>query len=97
MKFALLNPEKYEEEYVIKKFGEKNYELFSQFCIGGPPNIQLAHYIGPGKLKLTQIGVREYHKLQSEYFQKRFNLLMLIATIILALSSTALAITTWIK
>ena len=30
------------------------------------PDIQLVHYIGPDKLKLTQKGVKEYHRLVSE-------------------------------
>ncbi|NOQ55767.1 MAG: hypothetical protein GQ477_03085 [Nanohaloarchaea archaeon] len=84
MEFALFNPEKYDEAHIKKKFKEKNYNLFSLFCLGGPPEMQLAHYIGPDKLKLTQKGVREYHRLESKQSQRRFNSLMLIATSILA-------------
>jgi len=87
MEFVLLNPEKYDEAYVKNKFGEKKYNLFSEFCVGGSQDMSLAHYIGPDKLKLTQRGVREYHKMVSEQTQKRFNLLMLIATSILAISA----------
>ena len=97
MEFAFLNPERYNEEYVKQRFGEADYELFSQFCLGGPPDMQLAHYIGKGALKLTQRGVREYHALQSQQTQQYFNRLMLIATITLALSSVALVIITGIK
>ena len=96
LKFALLNPEKYDENYIRKKFRKKDYEIFSQFCLGGKEDETLAKYIGPDKLKLTQKGVREYHKLQSEQSQKIFNLLMLTATIVLAISSTALVIVTWV-
>ena len=87
MKYALLNPEKYDEDYIKKKFKEKAYLHFSQFCLGGPSDKALAHYIGTGKLKLTQNGVREYHRLQAEYDQRKFNLLVMIATIVIALSS----------
>ena len=84
MKFALLHPEQYTEDYVRKKFGEKDYDLFSQFCIP-----ELAHYIDviDQKLKLTQDGVREYHRLQSESLQKRFTILMIIITATLAIAS----------
>ena len=86
MKFALLHPEQYNEEHIKKVFGEKDYLLFSQFCLGG--TYPLAQYIGDGKIKLTQEGVREYHKLQAEHLQWRFNLIMIIATTVLAIASS---------
>ena len=87
MEFVLLNPEQYNEVYIKKKFKEKDYNLFSQFCIGGPTDMQLAHYIGPDKLKLTQNGVREYHRLESEQAQRWFNKMMFIVTFILAFTA----------
>ena len=50
--FVFLNPEKYTEEQVKEKFGEKNYEMFSQFCLGGSAEMQLAGLSG-NKLQLT--------------------------------------------
>jgi hypothetical protein len=83
MEFAFLNPEKYEEEFVRKKFGEKAYNQFSQFCMGGTE--PLARYMVDEKLKLTQKGVREYHKLKSEKSQKEFNRIIAFTAAILAL------------
>ena len=85
MRFAFFHPEQYDEEHIKKVFSEKDYLGFSQFCLGG--TVPLAHYIGGEKLKLTQEGVREYHRLESDILQKKFNLLMIIVTIVLAIAS----------
>ena len=87
MEYVFLHPEdeKNTEGYMRKKFG-KHYLIFSEFCLGG--GIPYAHYIGQGRLKLTQEGVREYHRLKRDFDQRIFNLIVTIATVIVAIFST---------
>ena len=85
MEFAFFNPEQYKEDYVRSKFGDKKYNKFSQFCLGGTTTY--AHFIGDGKLKLTQEGVREYHKLKNYELQTAFNFWLVIFTAIMAVAT----------
>lgn len=82
MKFVYEYPEQFNAPFITDKFN--NYDKFSQFCLGGKN--PLAHYLD-GKLKLTQEGVRELHRIKSERLQRTFNVILLIATICIAVSS----------
>jgi hypothetical protein len=87
MNYIYLNPESKEssENNLINKFGKQNWKLFQQFAIGG--SNALVHEIkGPKDeigFKLTQEGVREFHRLS----QQRNNMIIQILMVLVAFFS----------
>lgn len=80
MKYLYENPEGVEESKLKEKFSY--YDDFSRFCMGGEA---YAQQFAGDKIRLTQLGVREYHRILAERKQQLFNFLMIVVTLLMAI------------
>jgi len=74
MKEIYYHPEEYTKEDLENKFGKERFLLFSQLCLGGKE--PYASTLHNGTIKLTQEGVREYHRIKMEIYQLIFTFLV---------------------
>jgi len=93
MEFIYLNPEKYTKEEIKEKLklSDGDWEGFSQFALGGDREA-FAHELEKKRVKLTQLGVREYHNLVAGKKGLEFNETLAYATGMLAVGTFLLVL-----
>jgi len=85
MEYVWLHDEEKSEEELKKKFGEKKYDIFHKYCIGGQE--PYAQIYDNRTAKLSQKGIRKLPELRATLVKEKMDKLMVWATIAIASSA----------
>ncbi|MEW6749291.1 MAG: hypothetical protein AB1295_06310 [Candidatus Micrarchaeota archaeon] len=86
MREIYYNPEQIKPAHFIEKYGQKSWNLFSQYALG-----QLCRQNPDDTLKLSQDGAAEYHKLVQDKAMLERTHSLTLGNMALAVSTVALA------